>query len=131
MIDPVRSFFLAVPYPVDTITSPSVALEATRCTSIVDLPSIETSCVAKPTEEIISVVTDDRTVSLKDPSVPVVVPIELPLAEIETPGSADPSFESVIFPVITFSCEKAVIEKNNKQGKTIALSNRGQYISSD
>ena len=74
MIDPVRSFFLAVPYPVDTITSPSVALEATRCTSIVDFPSIETSCVAKPTEEIISVVTDDRTVSLKEPSVPVVVP---------------------------------------------------------
>jgi len=76
-------------------------------------------------------VTDDRTVSLNDPSVPVVVPIELPLAEIETPASADPSFESVIFPVITFSCEKAVIEKNSKQGKMIALSNLSQYISSD
>jgi hypothetical protein len=58
------------------------------------------------------------------------VPAALPFAVTETPGIADPSFESVTFPVIVFSCEKAVIEKNNKQGKTIALSNLSQYISS-
>jgi len=76
-------------------------------------------------------VTEERTESLNVPSVPVEVPVELPLAVTETPGSADPSFESVTLPVITFSCVKAVIEKNNKQGKRIALSNLLQYISSN
>jgi hypothetical protein len=128
-MDPVRSFFLVVPYPVVTTTSPSVEFETTSFTSIDDLPSIETSCVAKPTEEITRVVVEEGTESLNVPSVPVEVPVELPLAVTETPGIADPSFESVILPVITFSCEKPVIEINNKQGKTIALSNLSQYIS--
>jgi hypothetical protein len=91
---------------------------------------METSCVPKPTDEKTSVVTFELTVILKVPSVPDEVPIVLPFAVTETPGKPDPSFESVTFPVIVLSCAKFVIEIKRRQGKTIALSNLSQYISS-
>ena len=76
---------------------------------------IFTSTLPKPAKEITSVLTVEGTVNLKEPSAPVWVPVEVPLATTDAPESGDPSFESVTLPVTVFVC--ACEKMANRQAK--------------
>jgi hypothetical protein len=83
---------------------------------------IGTSFLVYPTNETVRVVTDEGTDNLKLPFTSVTVPIDVPFATIDTPGSDDPSFESVTLPVTVVFCAIAGITKKHSRIKQLTLS---------
>jgi hypothetical protein len=83
-------------------------LVAVKVTSTEDLPEMFTSWLPNPTEEITKVVAEEGTEILKEPSVPVWVPVFDPFTTTEAPTNADPSLESFTVPemVLFWACEE-------------------------
>src|SRR5258708_37604679 len=122
-MEPVRSFFLTLPYPITTISF-RLELLATRDTVIPASPR-GTSRMVNPTEEKIRLFAVRGTESWNSPFALVVVPRVEPAGTTETPGRGLPSFESVTFPeMVLFCANKEQLTNKGSKRIFILASNR-------
>ena len=120
VIEPVKSLFFALPYPITTVSA-STCESSFRVTLITLCAPTLTLCVVIPTQENTSTSSGVTEIEYL-PSISVMVPVEVPCTSTDAPISGSLA-ASVTVPVTVFVCAKADTEVSNKQVSATMLLN--------
>ena len=112
VMEPVRSLFFALPYPITTVSA-STCESSFRVTLIMLCAPTLILCVVIPTYENTNTSSGVTEIEYL-PSISVMVPVEVPCTSTDAPINGSLA-ASVTVPVTVFVCAKAEIEPSNRQ----------------